>query len=242
MSQGSEAPLTERLERALEAVGINAVIEESGEEIVISGRVDSAEARQAAEEIAGQIAPQRRITNDLEVEEVVPTTVSQFYAGEALSADVPDSTAELSRRGLEIDPDFTDQPLDTSGLEESGVDPSAEGDDVFFPPTDPVVAPARGGELDVVGGFSATSTEDVSVERSALDGRIGDEAIADAVQRELREDAITTDLLIDVYVRQGVVHLRGRVQNVEEGEQVEEVARRVPGVVDVVDELEVSTV
>jgi hypothetical protein len=42
-----------------------------------------------------------------------------------------------------------------------------------------------------------------------LDGRPGDEAIADAVRRELREDATTTSLEAEVLVHAGGVHLRG---------------------------------
>jgi osmotically-inducible protein OsmY len=82
--------------------------------------------------------------------------------------------------------------------------------------------------------------EDLHVDRSASDGRLGDEAIADAIRRELREDAATTGLVVRVVVRNGVAHLRGAVPDLSDAEAAEEVAARVPGVVEVVEELEVA--
>ena len=41
-------------------------------------------------------------------------------------------------------------------------------------------------------------------------------------------------------VRRGIVHLRGSVPEIQDAESAEEVAWRVPGVVDVVDETEVA--
>jgi osmotically-inducible protein OsmY len=68
----------------------------------------------------------------------------------------------------------------------------------------------------------------------------GDEAIADDVRRELREDALTTDLEIRVLVRSGVAYLYGSVATLDDVEAAEEVASRVPGVIEVREELEVA--
>ena len=81
--------------------------------------------------------------------------------------------------------------------------------------------------------------DDVSVERSS-DGRLGDEAIRDAILRELREDAATTDLNLEVDVEEGLVTLRGTVQSLDDVESAEEVAARVPGVIEVNEELDVE--
>ena len=59
------------------------------------------------------------------------------------------------------------------------------------------------GEIKILGGFSSTSLDDLEVAVSA-DGQVGDEALAEAVQLELREDASTTDLLIVVHARDGL--------------------------------------
>jgi osmotically-inducible protein OsmY len=64
---------------------------------------------------------------------------------------------------------------------------------------------------------------------------------ADAIRRELREDAATTDLVIEVVVEQGIARLRGRVPGLEDADNAEAVAARVPGLRDVVEELEVAT-
>lgn len=87
---------------------------------------------------------------------------------------------------------------------------------------------------------SLSADDDMSVQRSAEDARPGDEALADAIRRELREDALTTDLAIEVEVDQGIAHLSGEVADIIDAENAEEVANRVPGVQEVVDELEIN--
>ena len=67
----------------------------------------------------------------------------------------------------------------------------------------------------------------------------GDDDIRIDVLRELREDALTTDLRLEVNVINGIVFLKGTVQSVEDAENAEAVAGRVPGVVEVRDMTEV---
>jgi osmotically-inducible protein OsmY len=242
-SGAAQRTLQRRIERELEErAGINAIVEVREGEVSLSGMVDTEEARQAAADIVAELAPGLRLNDGLDVQTTLPTEVSDFYTGDAPGADTPASLEELAQREVEIDPDFTDQPLDTSGIDSDVAGNSVEEDeegDVFFAPTDPVLTTDERGEAQVLGGFSPTSDSDVSVERSALDGTYGDEAIADAVRRELREDAATTDLRVEVEVRNGVVRLRGTVQDVVDAENAEEVASRVPGVDEVVEELRV---
>jgi osmotically-inducible protein OsmY len=69
--------------------------------------------------------------------------------------------------------------------------------------------------------------------------RRNDDELAEAVTRALRADSYTTDLAIEVEVEDGVVYLRGQVTSLEDIEQAEEVAGRVPGVEDVEEELEI---
>jgi hypothetical protein len=144
-------------------------------------------------------------------------------------------------RRTEIEPDFTSETdAENSSLHASGVDIDEEADTAYSPPTDPVVTTDRHGNTRVLGGFSSSSMESVEVERSS-DGTLGDEAIAEAILRELREDSATTDLQIEVRVEGGVAHLRGSVADVADSESAEEVAARVPGVNEVVDELRVES-
>ena len=68
----------------------------------------------------------------------------------------------------------------------------------------------------------------------------GDEALADAVRRELRADASTTDLRIQLEVLDGIVHLYGQVEDLEDVENAEAVEAAVPGVQEVVEALQVK--
>ena len=82
----------------------------------------------------------------------------------------------------------------------------------YFPPTDPVVV------------------------EGPVDGDL-----AERVRLALARDAATTDLAPEVVEENdGVVTLRGTVQSLEDTDNAIEVAARVPGVKDVVDELAVE--
>ncbi len=131
--------------------------------------------------------------------------------------------------------DLTDQPLTTDARE---VVEDSDGDVTFFPPTDPVISVGKDGDAEILGGFAPTA-EVPSPERSS-DGRIGDEAIADAVRDALALDASTADLALNVEVGDGVVRLRGNVLTIEDAEDAEAVASAVPGVVEVIDETELA--
>ncbi|MBI4494851.1 MAG: BON domain-containing protein [Chloroflexi bacterium] len=136
-----------------------------------------------------------------------------------------------------VEPDFTDEVGTTDPIE------AVEDGEPYFPPTDPVIAPASKAEegVEVVGGFTPTSMDDVGAEGETELGQLpGDEQIHAAVVRELREDALTADLRIAVVVRDGVVHLRGRVPSLEDADAAEEVAARVEGVAEVMEELEIA--
>jgi BON domain len=139
---------------------------------------------------------------------------------------------------------FAEAPLETTPVEDFTSQPLTDAEDVdsegvIFPPTDPVVTTDPHGNTRVLGGFSPTAS-DAPVAPSTLDNLPGDEALADAIRRELREDAATTDLAIEVVVEQGIAHLRGRVPGLEDADNAEAVAARVPGLRDVSEELEVA--
>lgn len=134
------------------------------------------------------------------------------------------------------EPDFQEDPGTTDVME------AVEEGLPYFPPTDPVVAPDPDDEegLEIVGGFASDALEG-PLEEELLPApvRRGDDELAAAVHRALRADSYTTDLNIEVEVEDGVVYLRGMVTSLEDIEQAEEVAGRVPGIEDVVEELEI---
>jgi len=78
------------------------------------------------------------------------------------------------------------------------------------------------------------------VQQSTTGAMPGDDEVRSAVVRELREDAMTTDLELRVTVRDGEVILRGMVASLDESEAALEVASRVEGVGSVEDQIDVA--
>jgi len=242
---GSNAALARRLEQQLAESGLQVVVEASTGSVVLSGIVESEESRQAALDIVTQgTPPGTRIDDQLDIESVLPTGIDDF-ASEAPTADLADSADEIRADGGELEPDFMDRPgftdpTQAAGATSSGEDDPAETGEVYTPPIDPVIRIDAYGDAQVLGGFGLSADDDVSVERSAEDRVPGDEALADAIRRELAEDSATTDLNVAVSVRNGVAHLRGQVADLDDADNAESVAARVPGVREVIEELEVA--
>lgn len=111
---------------------------------------------------------------------------------------------------------------------------ATDDDPGWMPPTDPVILP-RGTDRAVVPGASDDLEEVDEPEETP-----SDDQITSRVRRLLRSDSATNMLRIQVEVEDGVVTLRGMVQTLEDTDNAAEVASRVPGVIDVVDELEVE--
>jgi osmotically-inducible protein OsmY len=241
----SDAALTRRLEQELAHAGLQVVVERSDGALILSGVVASEESRQAALDIVTQSAPPNtRIDDQIDIEALLPTGIDDF-ASDSLTADLSDSAEEIEAEGGELEPDFTDQPgfndpLEAAGAASSEDEDLAESGDVYTPPIDPVITTDAHGAARVLGGFDLDAEDDLTVERSAEDRSPGDEALADAIRRELAEDSATADLDIVVAVRNGVVHLRGQVSDLDDADNAESVAARVPGVRDVVEELDVA--
>ena len=126
---------------------------------------------------------------------------------------------DIADSGIEIDP--------TEAVEEA---------EPYFPPTDPVVRIDHQGETRIAGGFGTGD----ALERhptAATRGGPSDEALEDLAHRALRLDASTAHLHLKVGVVQGVVRLRGTIDDEADAENALAVAGDIPGVVDVIDEL-----
>lgn len=273
--------------RLKEQLGVHVVVAATADTVFLDGRVRTQQQREQAAQLAAQLAPGKRIENDLEAEQLVPVSkiaarkeapevidepnLDDLLEEEGLSDEDEDDGEEegletgnrdvaaaesgndtdelddpaLLREDYGVDASFTDQPLVTNDIDvvDDSVydaDNPAEPDPTYFAPTDPVIRADDKGSVNVLNGFEPTSLDDDSVDLSVEDARLGDEALADAVRRELREDASTTDLQVDVRVVNGVAHLRGTVPSLVDAEDAEAVASEVPGVVNVVDELDVQ--
>jgi osmotically-inducible protein OsmY len=223
--------------------GLVAALEERDGDLVVSGMVDTQGEHDAVLDIVTSMAPDMQVVDDLEVLTVLPEEIGGLQLAEVAVGDFPGAEPGTEDDEALEPGDFTDQqilddPLHAAGASGVDVDETqiGEGEEVYVPPTDPV----RDREGEFIGGFQTTSMDSVQVPPSALDGEPGDEAIAETILRELREDAATTDLDVQVAVDQGVAHLRGTVPTLLDAENVEEVAFRVEGVVDVIDRLKIE--
>lgn len=231
--------------------GVFAAVRVGGGVAYLDGLVESIEQRDAAGDLAASVAGISRVQNDLDIEEL---GVPGEGAGDS-SAVYADIGYQMLDRNQILDP----EPL-REATEPGFNDPIAEvGDDMttnsmiaaeegipYMPPTDPVVRPSNDRqELAIATGFGETSADEFPdlLGTTALgDAPAGDEDIRQQVVEALRSDAATIDLVIDVIVRHGVVHLRGQVQTLDDAEAAEEVAGRVPSVREVVEELEVVAI
>lgn len=136
---------------------------------------------------------------------------------------------ELDRlAGEELSPRFDDVP-------------PYESDPAYFAPADPVLTTGARDDVVVLNGWAppALSSEELA-DRGAEGAELGDDPLAEAVRRELLEDAMTTALRIRVQVVNGIVVLRGRVADLEDAEAAEEVVSQVAGVREVYDELDIA--
>jgi hypothetical protein len=134
---------------------------------------------------------------------------------------------DVAALGLESDTDrtdITDDPLIAADYAEP-----------YIAPTDPPVVPGGRDTIEVAQGFAGTSE---GAEGRA--GAPGDDEITERVRGLLRTDAATSTLNLHVHTVDGVVHLRGMVQSLDDTDLAAEVAARVPSVVDVVDGMQVE--
>jgi hypothetical protein len=135
--------------------------------------------------------------------------------------DIPDSE-------IEVEP--FDKPVETDPTR------AVEEAEPYFPPTDPVVRVDRKGETRIAGGFGTGDTPSGHA-REVIEDAPSDEALEDLVHRALRLDASTAHLHLKAAVHEGVVRLRGTVDDEADVENALAVAGDVPGVVDVIDDL-----
>ncbi len=231
--------LLAKLNEMLEAAGIFLVTELRDGLLMLSGEVDSVENRQAALDVATALAEPRgiRVDDSIDILPDSPDTAFEDDTADGSSAfryiDPDRDDDNRVDAGFESEPDFTGD-IGTTDSEEAAAEAIP-----YFPPTDPVIRQTDDREtLEVVGGFSATSMDD-QVGGASFDDR-NDDDLNQAVMRELAEDSLTIDLDVQAATVNGVVVLRGVVDTLEDAENAEAVASRVPGVKEVREEITVT--
>jgi osmotically-inducible protein OsmY len=221
----------------------------------VTGRVDSQRDYQAAIDLIASIDGIVEIEDEIEVMTTAPgSAFDDESVEEGFEYAEKPSWSQRADAGdagdvAEYDPDFMGDP----GASARDFREAVEEAEPYFPPTDPVVRPTDDDqELEVIGGFQDTSMDELADE-PALDrpedappGAAAsvrdDETIREDVLRELREDAATADLELPVEVYRGVVLLRGNVPSLDDALNAEEVAGRVPGVLEVQDEMTIEPI
>ncbi|HEY3112029.1 MAG TPA: BON domain-containing protein, partial [Chloroflexota bacterium] len=153
--------LTTRIERALEGAGLHLAVEEERDRITISGLVDSAEAREAILEIACPLAGGKTIDLDVEVSVTLPKEGADVPVPSA--GNLADTIVEVDDPNRELRPDL--MSMDPGSTDELSV--IEDGEQPYFPPTDPVVAAESSAELEVLGGWTPTAADDAEVAPSA---------------------------------------------------------------------------
>jgi osmotically-inducible protein OsmY len=228
--EGDAELAAEEVGRILQDAGIyiGAVVRDG--QIFLEGEVESAADRDAALDVARAVAAGSglEVVDELEIMTILPN--EPWSEDESAGSEF--RFAERSNRA-EIEPDFIER--------EGTTDPALAKEGVpYFPPTDPVVEPTTDSEqLEIVGGFEGTSMDIEPGEQRP--GALGDGEFEEIVRRELHEDALTTSLDIQVEVIDGVATLAGVVPTLEDAENAEAVAGRVPGILDVNEMLTVAS-
>ena len=144
------SPLAKRIERELEEAGLAVVVEDTSEELVVTGIVDSEEERQAVLDIVRKgTGGTREVSDNVEVAGALPEETSIGNLSETEIAALDGAEAGLQDFESLMPGDFTDQRMSgaagvvqaaassespSDGGDESGED----GDIVYVPPIDPV--------------------------------------------------------------------------------------------------------
>lgn len=243
METRNDVDIAAHIESLLNQTEIPLIVEVREGVARLTGRVESQRVRQAALDLARSVDGVLGIDDQIDYEVVAPDTYFE----------PPDDDEEFGYADRES---LLDDISDTEPTFEGDVgawdfQEAIEEGEPYFPPTDPVVRPTTDEqELDVLGGFSETSMDemvtDPDLEPWANAGEPDvfsprqDGDIQRDVENELREDSYTTDLPLHVNVVNGIVFLHGKVHSIDDAEYAEEVAGRVPGVAEVQDLTEVA--
>jgi osmotically-inducible protein OsmY len=197
----AEQRLPRRIVEALARDGIEAIVIVEPNRVRLEGLIGSPELRDAATDIAFEIAPSALIDNQLEVIPILP--LPELPADEPEREQLESALRTLGEEAVQQIEEK--QRLASSDLEDWPRDPGSA--EPVFAPTDPIVKTGRHG-LEILGGFADTSVDEVAAEEHDVSG---------------------------------VVRLTAAVSSLDDADAAEEVAGRVPGVVEVDERLEIGS-
>lgn len=173
-----------------------------------------------------------------EVDRLGELTDTEIYQGELEAGVNDDLPSEPEAQNLEL---LTERELRAGETSDPNV--AAEEGEVYVPPTDPPVVPdpddPQGAQ--VAAGFGATAIDEAYDADHHSQAVSNDDEMATRVREALRADASTSAYAesIAIGTRGSTIAVRGVVDDVDDTDNVVAVIRRVTGVDEVVDELEV---
>lgn len=243
-SESDTTALLAQLDKTLESAGIYLASEVRDGNLILSGEVIGQGDHRAALDVAHALVDSLGLGIEDAIEEMDEEVEASFvdaggdpavaFDSDGMRTPITDGTNDT----LELDPDFAGDvgTTDSQLAVEEGVP--------YFPPTDPVVRVEDATDdpetLTIVGGFAETAMDEDDDPATVYPSI--DDDLAEAVMRELRQDAATTDAAdqIRVNVWGGVVTLTGTVETLDDADEIAAVADRVDGVVEVQEELTVT--
>ena len=173
---------------------------------------------------------------EAEVDDLGSISDTELYEGEREAGVNPD---------LDTDPESLESLTATelrSG-ETSNPDVAAEEGEAWVPPVDPPVVADRDAPdgFTVAAGFGTTAMDEPFDADHHTELLPGDDEMSTRVREALLADSRTSRLAdsLEVEMAGGVVRIRGVVEDLEDGDLIEEVASMVTGVTEVRDETEV---
>ena len=167
------------------------------------------------------------LTED-ELDEGDEVSDTAMYEGEA------DSSAEGSLESL--------TELELRAGETNNADIAAEEGLTWVPPVDPPVIPSDSPEgIEIAAGFGTTGLDGQIDEDHRAEYLTDEDSMSARVREALRADAATSRYAdyLAIANASGVIAIRGVVDDIEDTDNVLEVAGRVSGVRDVIDEMDV---
>jgi BON domain-containing protein len=165
-------------------------------------------------------------------------TDTDVYEGEleaGVHDDLPTEAREQNIEGL--------SERELRAGETSNPDVAAEEGLTYVPPIDPPVVPSETSRegAEIAAGFGVSALDETYDEDHHSSILPGEDEMAARIREAVLADSTTTQYAehLAIASRNGVVHVRGVVDDVDDTDNVIAVIERVDGVVEVVDELQV---
>ncbi|HSH22297.1 MAG TPA: BON domain-containing protein [Candidatus Caenarcaniphilales bacterium] len=166
-----------------------------------------------------------------------PLSDTEIYQGELEAGVHDDLPTEPKAENIEM---LTELELRAGETDDPNV--AAEEGMTYIPPIDPPIVPSDDPQgAEIAAGFGSSALDEPYDRDHPAETLSDEDDMSARVREALRADAATSRYADSVAIgtRAGVVALRGVVDDIDDTDNLAEVASRVSGVAEVIDELEV---